>query len=272
VSPLWRDEAGVHLAPHRLCMVRLKRGLKPAPLRECDQEVRNERPNDWMAVLQALESTLAQPQWQGALLRVVVADSWARYAIVPWVEALTSTSERVGHARQLLASTYGDAVSDWEVRLSDAPPGSPRVACTMPVALLEGLRALCTRQNIKLISLQPHLVAAYECWRHRLPPGGGWFVTVDEGTLAAARIGRAGWDRVYSVRIGADWTRELRRLQTFGRLAGANPQEGTVYVDAPLPWRAAAGTAAPDLQWLDEEPSAPMSTLQRLGRARRLAA
>jgi hypothetical protein len=273
VSPLWRDEVGVHLAPHRLCMVRLKRGLRPASLHEHDQEVINERPNDWTAALTALEGMLAQPQWQGALLRVVVADSWARYAIVPWVGALSSTSERVGHARQLLASTYGDVVSDWEVKLSDAPPESPRVACTIPAALLEGLRTLCTRQAVKLISLQPHLVAAYECWRDRLPSEGGWFVTVDEGTLAAARIGRTGWDRVHSVRIGSDWTRELKRLQTFGRLASASPEEGTVYVDAPLPWRQAAGATAADLQWLDDdESSTAMTTLQRLGRTRRIAA
>jgi hypothetical protein len=97
-------------------------------------------------------------------------------------------------------------------------------------------------------------------------------VTVDEGTLAAARIGRAGWDRVHSVRIGADWTRELKRLQTFGRLASASAEEGTVYVDAPLPWREAAGCTAPDLKWLDDVSSTSMTTLQRLGRARRIAA
>jgi hypothetical protein len=271
VSPLWPDEIGAHVAPHRLCMIRMKRGIKPTLLAEHEEEVRTGQPNDWSGVLQALEAMLAQPAWQGTLLRVVVADSWARYAIVPWVAELASSSERVGHARQLLASTYGDAVNDWEVRLSEAPPECARVACTMPVALLAELRALCARQATKLASLQPHLVAAYEGWRHRLPPGGTWFVTVDEGTLAAARIGSSGWDRVHSVRIGSDWTRELKRLQTFGRLASASPEEGAVYVDAPLAWREAAGAGAEGLQWLEED-SAPMTTLQRLGRTRRLAA
>src|SRR5260370_61090 len=69
--------------------------------------------------------------------------------------------------------------------------------------------------------------------------------------------------------------RELKRLQTFGRLASNSPQEGQVYVDAPHAWReVASGTAtaadAGGLQWL-EEPSGPMTTLQRLGRTRRVA-
>jgi len=39
---------------------------------------------------------LTQPAWQGAPLRVVVADSWVRYAIVPWVAELNSSDEKSG--------------------------------------------------------------------------------------------------------------------------------------------------------------------------------
>jgi len=35
--------------------------------------------------------------------------------------------------------------------------------------------------------------------------------------------------------------RELKRLQTFGRLASKQPAEGQVYVDAPHAWREVAG-------------------------------
>lgn len=272
MSPLWRDEIGAHLSPRRLCMVRAKRGVKPMWGAEHEEEFEPRQLTDWAAALQALDNVLAQPDWRGAPLRVVVADSWVRYAIVPWVAELSSGDERVTHARQLLASAYGDAVNDWEVRLSEAPPESPRVACTIPVTLLEGVRAVCAKQQIKLLSMQPQLVAAYDGWRHRLPCTGAWFVTVDEGSLAAARIGRTGWDRVYSVRIGADWVRELKRLQTFGRLASVSPDEGQVFVDAPQAWRAVAGPSAEHLQWLEADSSADLTTLQRLGRLRRIAA
>jgi hypothetical protein len=119
--------------------------------------------------------------------------------------------------------------------------------------------------------LQPQLVAAYENWRRHLPASGGWFVTVGAGTLAAARVARHSWDRVHNVRIGSDWARDLKRLQTFGRLASASPDEGQVYVDAPQAWREVAGTAGRDLHWLEDE-AGSQSTLQRLGRVQRLAA
>jgi hypothetical protein len=276
VSPLWRDEVGAYLSPHRLCLVRMKRGVKPTHVAEHEQRFEGARTDSWAAALEAFAASLAQSPWAGTCTRVVIADHWARYAIVPWVAALNSAEERLAHGRQLLTSLYGEAVAGWDLRISEAPPQATRVVCAVPGELLAGVRAACAAHGNTLLSLQPQLVAAYEAWRHCLPQANAWFVSVEQGSLAAARLGRHGWDRVHGVRIGSDWMRELKRLQTFGRLASNSPQEGQVYVDAPHAWReVAAGTAhAADtggLQWL-EEPQGPMTTLQRLGRARRLAA
>jgi hypothetical protein len=225
----------------------------------------------WEASLAAIDELLAQSQWQGAGLRVVLSDCWVRYAIVPWAHGLGSRDERLEHARKLLGRAYGDVVSGWEVRVSEAPPETARVACTLPGELLQGVREMCIRRRVRLVSLQSQLVAEYQNWRERLPLTGAWFVTVGEDTLAAARISRRSWDRVHTVRIGTDWTRELKRLQTFGRLAGSNLDEGQVYVDAPDTWRAVAGATAGELHWL-EDASRAHGTLGRLARVRRLAA
>jgi hypothetical protein len=270
VSLLWRDEVGVHLSPRTVCMVRIKRGIKASLTAEHEQSVKAQVPGDWAASLAAADAQLAKDDWKGADLRIVLADCWVRYVVVPWSAEVASADERLAHARQLLASTYGDAVSGWAVRLSDAPPHHARVACTAPAELLDGVRDLCSKHKAKLASLQPQLIAAYENWRHCLPASGAWFVTVGDGTLAAARLTASGWDRVHSVRIGVDWARDLNRLQTFGRLASVNPEEGKVYVDAPQAWREVAGPAGRDLFWLEEERAS--TTLQRLGRVRRLAA
>ena len=271
MSPLWRDEIGIHVAPRRVCMVRLGRGLSPKLLCEHEEQVECGSAGKWEAALVALDAVLGRSDWQGGAIRAVLADCWARYAIVPWVAELKSAHERLAHARQLLAGTFGDAVGGWEVRLSEAPPTYRRIACAFPAELLEGLRAVCRKYGGRLVSLQPQLVVAYQNWRNALPPSGAWFVTVGEGTMAAARLGLQGWDRVHSVRIGTAWGLELKRLQVFGRLAGANPDEGQVYVDAPHSWREVAGAKGENLHWLDEAADAH-TTLERLGRVRRLVA
>jgi L-alanine-DL-glutamate epimerase-like enolase superfamily enzyme len=187
-----------------------------------------------------------------------------------------SDEERLAHARELLSSVFGEGIADWDPRIADAPPGTPRVACAMPRELISGVVAACTAHGGRLLSLQPQLIDAYAAWRHSLPQSQAWFVTIEEGSLAAARLSSSGWDRVHSLRLGVDWARELRRLQTFGRLASSRPEEGRVYVDAPHSWRGGAGGLVHGadlngLQWL-EEPNTAVTTLARLGRARRLAA
>lgn len=276
MSPLWRDEVGVYLSPHRLCLVRMKRGVRPVMAAEHELRFEGVRGDSWTAPLEALDKLLAEPVWSGARTRVVVADHWVRYAVVPWAAALSSPEERLAHGRQVLASLYGEAVAGWDVRISEAPPQATRVACAVQRELLEAVRGACLSHGSALVSLQPQLVAAFEAWRAALPAAKAWFVSVEPGSLAAARLTRQGWDRVHAVRIGSDWLRELRRLQTFGRLASNSPEEGHVYVDAPHAWRevaAGSGAGAEDmgLRWLDE-PGGALTTLQRLGKTRRLAA
>jgi hypothetical protein len=276
VSPLWRDEIGIHLSPSRVCMVRLRRGLRPALVARDELTISLPDPKQelgvgWSAALAAIDELLANATWRKAALRVVVADCWVRYAIVPWAADLTSSRERLGHGRRLIESIYGEAVRGWETRLSCAPPETARVACSIPCELLAQILALSFKHSARICSLQPQLIVAYENWRHRLPAVGSWFVTVGDGTLAAARLGKDCWDRVYSVRIGPDWTRELKRLQTFGRLSARTAGDSKVFVDAPQAWQEVAGPDGQDLVWLQDD-SAALTTLRRLAWVRRLAA
>ena len=78
--------------------------------------------------------------------------------------------------------------------------------------------------------------------------GGGALIS-----SAAAHFTPSGWDQVRCVRIGDDWEVELKRLQTFGRLAQSKGDEGKVYVDAPRWFRDKAGAAQFEFDWLEDE-------------------
>ena len=268
MSPLWRDEIGIYLSPHKLVMTRLARGVKPKCMGAASWSNESVADTHWNATLSAMDSLLAKAEWQGAVARIVISDHWVRYAMVPYAAALGSAAERLTHARHVLTGIYGEVVSQWAVTLADSRPGMAQVACAVATTFTEELHAILTRHKIPLKSLQPQLVCAYNHWRAQLPNGGAWFVSIEQGSLAAARLSIGGWDRVHSVRIGADWAIELRRLQTFGRLAGNQAQEGRVYVDAPTALRIAAGAATANLTWL-EETRAGESTARRLEFLRR---
>ena len=271
MSPLWRDEVGIYLAQRRVCLVRIRRGIHPS-LGGREDHVDPSAPAGWESVIALLESRLAQGGWSDARARVVIADQWVRYTVVPWSDALSSVAERLAHAREIMSGVFGEAMHEWTVSLSEAPPGASRLASAMPTALLHSLQELTGRHGQNLVSVQPQLIAAYNSWRHVLPAAeAAWFVTVEEGSLAALRMCGTGIDRVHAVRIGFDWARELKRLQTFGRLASASPTDGRVYVDLPEALRALRPQTSADLEWLDE-PDPPLTTLHQLEHLRRSAA
>ena len=271
MSPLWRDEVGIYLAQRRACLVRMRRGIRATLAAEVDH-ADPAAAAGWEGALALLEQQLNEGTWSDACVRVVLADHWVRYSIVPWSDALSSNGERLAHARELMSGIFGSEMNDWTVSLSEAPPGSSRLASALPTALLQALRDATLRHRHKLVSVQPQLIAAYNTWRHVLPAAdAAWFVTVEEGSLAALRMCGEGIDRVHAVRIGLDWTRELKRLQTFGRLASASPTDGRVYVDLPAALRTLRPENSADLEWLDE-PNPPLTTLHQLEHLRRRAA
>jgi len=253
-------------------MVRVRRGWRERALLEQEFPLQQASAGGWQGALTLLEEKLTSPEWSQAQLQIVISNHWVRYAAVPHMPELSNAAEAEAFARGLLASTYGDALNEWVVCLSSSPPGTARVVCAMPPALLAGLRDLCARTGSKLASIQPQLIAAYNSWRHRIPDGSAWFVTVDDDSLAAARLVAGGVDRVHTVRIGRDWTRELKRLQTFGRLASSSAEDRRVYVDGPRTLRPSELMSSPDLQWLEDDDSPPATTLHRLEKLRRVSA
>jgi hypothetical protein len=249
----------------------MRRGLKPMLDAEMDHAEASAAPG-WEGALTLLGQQLNEPAWADARLRVVVADRWVRHTIVPWSDALTSPDERIAHARELMGNVFGGDMSDWTLSLSESPPGAACLASAMPTALLQSVKEMAAGARLKLASVQPQLIAAYNSWRHVLPAGEtAWFVTVEAGSLAALRMCRDGIDRVHAVRIGLDWGRELKRLQTFGRLASANPSEGRVFVDLPAGLNDLRPAYSADVEWL-AEPNPPLTTLHQLEHLRRKAA
>ncbi len=251
MSPLWRDEIAIYLAPSKLALVR-RAGLRRQVVGETELALPVGASADPGPVLARLAEVLADEAWHGADARVVVADVWARYGIVPWPATRLDAAGRLAHARFVLADAYGDAVADWAVALADTPPDRSYVACAMPGTIRSALEDALATARAPLVALQPRLIVAFNAWRHRLPSDGTWFVTVDGGALSAVHLSRGAWDRVHQARLSADWRLELERLQAFARLTRAAGAPGRMFVDAPAAMRRGA-PPGDGIVWLEEE-------------------
>lgn len=261
--PLWRDEIGIHLSSTLVVLTRLKRGVRPQRVGHEVVPVEGGAPG-FEPALQVLGRLLDDVRWQGANARVVVADSWVRYAIVPWADRLSS-SERQAHAWHVMEQAYGEMQVEWRLALADAGQGHPRLSCALPIPLHDSVFEICRKANLRLRSLQPQLVVAYNCASRDIGSTAGWFVSLASGTLAAAQFGPRGWSQVRALRIGNDWSAELNRLRRFGRLTAQSADDARVFVDAPVWLQRLIGNSIDGLEVLPAASDAPhRGTLQSL--------
>ncbi len=82
----------------------------------------------WRAALQALETELPRFADGRTVATVILSNHFLRYTLVPWRDELSDAEEELAFARHCFARVYGKAAEQWELRLSQEAPESPRLA------------------------------------------------------------------------------------------------------------------------------------------------
>ena len=112
MSPLWRNQVQVFLAPGRIDLVRSTRGFKP--VQAAKVTVWCEPAQDalvWQAALQQLEKHLIDEP--GAELSVTVSNHFVRYvALLPQAEIATP-EEVNAYAAFRMREVYAERVDSW---------------------------------------------------------------------------------------------------------------------------------------------------------------
>lgn len=166
----------------------------------------------WHGALQALATALAAPIGRPARVRVILSSRLVRYVRVPWSDALGDAEEEAAFARHCFERVYGDAVAQWDLRVSDARDGVPRLASAVDAALPVALREVFAAAGVRLDSIQPSLMAVYNDYRRRLLGRHAWLALLEPGCLCLALLHQGRWARIRTQRIGPAWRVELAQI------------------------------------------------------------
>ena len=140
-------------------------------------------------------------------LEVVLSNHLLRYAVLPWSAALASEDEWMAYARHVFAATYGAEAAGWRIRICDGGRGKSRVACAADAALLDAIAAV-----ERVVSIEPHLVAAFNARRDEFGNEPGWFVLHEPGRLTLALLAEGEWKLLRNRQAPADWRDRLEDL------------------------------------------------------------
>jgi hypothetical protein len=213
---LWlHKELRVVICPDQVALWPVRRALSVRGLRRAIRDPHSVPCNPatgiqaWRAALQALETSLPDFAEHNTVATVILSNHFVRYALVPWRAELADADEELSFARHCFTKVYGKAAQQWELRLSPEASAMSRLASAVDTELHDGLKAVFDGAGIPLRSVQPHLMAAFNGFRGRLPQQNAWFALLEPDNLCLALLQQGHWSRVRSLRIDSAWQEEL---------------------------------------------------------------
>jgi hypothetical protein len=217
VSLLLRDELRVVLSRDQLQLVRLSSKLtlkgwvySLSEKKNIFFEVDAEEP--WRNAINKLESELAVIEKKPDLSSIVLANQFLRYAIVDGDKALKSEAEQIAYVTHRLGLMYGESANTWDVRLDQEYAGAPYIASAVDRELIVELREIFKRLNMKLQSIQPCLMKAYNLCQSVFKDKSAWFVMFEHGNLCLAWLNSGHISTVRTIKVGEDWLEKLTEI------------------------------------------------------------
>lgn len=210
MSPLWRDQLRIALAPHQVTLLRISRSWRPRVAEKhvfpCSSDNLGNTP--WKNALTMLGTILPEFTKKPSDTLVILSNHFARYALIPYSDNISSKAEDLALMRHYFTSIYGEAVDSWVLRLSDDGHSDNRVACAIDQALLDSVSKLFQTGKSRLTSIQPYLMAAFNQWHNSLA-GTALFVLIEPGRLCLATFRDRQWYAIKNSRMDDDAHQDL---------------------------------------------------------------
>ena len=159
--------------------------------------------DDWRNAVNALPEVLKAHK--GAEASVVLADQFARYALLPHNDAVKSADQWLSLAKHRFSALHGPVAAEWEVKVTQTAPHGARLACAVDRELVHNLITTFVHEGVKLIAVQPFLVAAFNKIRQQVGNGSCWIVVEEPGRLTLALLQRGAWVAIRSRRSDERW-------------------------------------------------------------------
>lgn len=198
----WRERLLIGFSPSELTLVRLSGRLRPRVTAKrtvpCDSGFGAE---PWHGAAASLKSAAEALRGEALAVTVVLSNHFVRYVLVPWNDALAGAAEELAFARHCFTKIHGERSKSWTLSLSEEPARMPRLAGAIDTALLEAVRnCFPVGAKTRLVSMQPYLMAAVNCWRGSMAQTGAWILIAEPERACVVLQGKGRWQAVLNTK------------------------------------------------------------------------
>lgn len=205
---------------------------------------------DAASLLPLLDEALADPDWHGRRVEVVLSQHFVRHVLTPPPGKALARAEERALVSASLCNIYGDEALQWNIQVLSQPPQHGLVGAAMDASFIQQLDALLVRHGFREVTIRPLASIAAP----RLPGKfSGWWALVEPGWLTLFGSANGIWHHLGGQPVGDDWIDALPDLIERETLSAARAWPSAVWIQAvgtgPIP-KPAAG----DWQMLPHDP------------------
>ncbi len=225
MSPSWSESLRIGLCPDRLIVARYGRGLRPRLIEKAAVPFDTGTAEEpWRAAVTALQKSLEAHAPRAADATIVLSNHFVRYALLGANEHLSNREEWLEYACHQFEKTYGMRARDWDIQVAEAGAAHPRLASAIDKALMAAAAAAFGNGRVRLRSVQPYLMIAFNRALPSMAQASFWFVAQEPGRLLLGLIRDGLWRSVRARQTSAQWYEDLPRMvEREGALLASEP-------------------------------------------------
>lgn len=167
----------------------------------------------WQQTINQLDIRLAliepKPNTQ---LQVVLSSDFARYLLLPAQAIMMSSAEKNAYANAALRELHGSTADGWQLKCDDATPSRPTMVAAIDKKLLENLKKIASKHQLKLISITPYLMHAVNGLSKQLLKATGYLALIEIGRITLLNLHKGQIQQLCTQIIHHDWQAELNQL------------------------------------------------------------
>ncbi len=239
-----RDELRVVLCRNQVLLVRIGRqltfrGVSYRVLEKKSFPCDADTDSSWSSAVRTLEAALSGLPVKPAFATVIVSNYFMHYAMVGLSQTLSNEAEELAYAKHCFGQLFGAIAESWELRLNQDFSGAPQLASAVDGQLMQTLRDVFLRANVKLKSAQPCLMTAYNNCHAQLQKQDAWLVIIEQGSLCLGLIQQGRWSSVRTLKVGSDWIEKLPEiLNREAYLSELDKTSDEIFLWSPEHWEA----------------------------------
>jgi len=158
----------------------------------------------WRGSIETLAAILDASAKPRPELAILLSGRFVRPLLVPWPAEIESDAEGVALAGHHFHRVFGDDSRGWQIAFDREASGPARLACAVEREFLDALRATASAAGVRLASVAPLLVSAFNLWCRHVGRGATLFVFAEQGRYCAATLRDGAWVSLRYGRLGSE--------------------------------------------------------------------